>query len=95
MFKIKLFAFLFNSTYDRLFDMGFFERSVMGDFAVIALMIMKFGTGINVFHTNKLVTNSQTPSLILLKFGIQRCYGSACLKYQVRFYFMKTLKMLL
>ena len=96
MYRIKLFAVSFNSTYDRLFDMGFFEPSVMGggggasphhNFVVIAPMIMKFGTGINVFYTKKLVTNSQTPSLIRLKFGIQRCFGSACFKYQVRFYF--------
>ena len=30
MYRIKLFAYSFNSTYDRLFDMGFFEPSVMG-----------------------------------------------------------------
>ena len=102
MFRIKLFAVSFNSTHDRLFDMGFFEPSVMGgggsphhNFVVIAPMIMKFGTGINVFYTKKLMTNSQTSLLIWLKFGVQRCFGSACFKYQVRFYFLKTLKMLL
>ena len=44
------------SIYITLFDMGFFESSVMGghhNFVVIALMIMKFGTGIklDVFYT--------------------------------------------
>ena len=44
-----------------LFDMGLFEPSVMGghhNFVVIALMIMKFGTGIelHVFYT--MVTKS-------------------------------------
>ena len=39
-----------------LFDMGFFEPSVMGghdNFVVIAPMIMKFGTGVklDVFYT--------------------------------------------
>ena len=63
MFRIKLFAVSFNSTYDRLFDMGFFEPSVMGGgggggsphhtFVVIAPMIMKVGTGIKVFYTKK------------------------------------------
>ena len=76
MFRIKLFAVSFNSTCNRLFDMGCVEPSVIGgggggrggsphhNFAVIAPMIMKFSTGINVFNTKKLVTNSQTPSLI-------------------------------
>ena len=42
-----------------LFDMGFFEQSVMGaphhNFVVIALMITKFGTGIklDVFYTKE------------------------------------------
>ena len=83
MFKIKLFAVSFTSTYDglTLFDMGFFEPSVGGggggehegshhNFVVIAPMIMKFGTGIklDVFYT--MVTEKLVASLLLRNYDV-------------------------
>ena len=76
-------------------------RALHHNFVVIALMIMKFGTCVklDVFYT--MVTKncdfttmvglnfrcSQTPLLILVKFGIQR-YSGVFFKYQLS----KTLK---
>ena len=64
-----------------LFDMGFFELSVMGrghkaphhNFVVIAPMIMKFGTGIklDVFYT--MVTKNLATSLLLRNYDIITC----------------------
>ena len=63
-----------------LFDMGFFEPSVMGgmrapyhNFVVIALMIMKFGTGIklDVFYT--MVTKTFVTSLLLSHYDVITC----------------------
>ena len=59
-----------------LFDMGFFEPSVMGgggggglrgphhNFVVIALMIMKFGTGIKLDVFYAMVTEKLVASLL-------------------------------
>ena len=67
-----------------LFDMGFFEPSVMEDgggghegprnnFGVIAPMIMKFGTGIklDVFYT--MVTKKFVTSLLLRNYDVITC----------------------
>ena len=66
-----------------LFDMGFFEPSVIGvgggawgphhNFVVIALMIMKFGTGIkhDVFYT--MVTKRFVTSLLLRNYDVITC----------------------
>ena len=66
-----------------LFDMGFFELSVMGgggehegphhNFVVIVPMIMKFGTGIklDVFYT--MVTNKFVTSLLLRHYDVITC----------------------
>ena len=62
-----------------LFDMGFFEPSVRGgvgmrvphqNFAVIAPMIMKFGTGVklDVFYT--VVTKNFVTSLLLRHYDV-------------------------
>ena len=66
--------------YLTLFDMGFFEPSVMGgpkaphqSFVVIATMITKFGTGINldVFYT--MVTKNFVTSLLLRNYDVMNC----------------------
>ena len=63
-----------------LFDMGFFEPSVMGamraphyNFLVIAPMIMKFGTGIklDVFYTT--LTKKFVTSLLLRNYDLMTC----------------------
>ena len=64
-----------------VFDMGFFELSVMGgghegphhNFVVIVPMIMKFGTGIklDVFYT--MVTNKFVTSLLLRHYDVITC----------------------
>ena len=64
-----------------LFDMGFFEPSVMGgggghahhNFVVIAPMIMKSGTGVklDVFYT--VVTKKFVTSLLLRQYDVITC----------------------
>ena len=63
-----------------LFDMGFFEPSVMGghedphhNFVVFALMIMKFGTDVklDVFYT--MVTKEFVKSLLLRHYDVITC----------------------
>ena len=64
-----------------LFDMGFFEPSVMGggmraphhNFVVIAPMIMEFGTDVklNVFYT--MVTKEFVTSLLLRHYDVMTC----------------------
>ena len=65
-----------------LFDMGFFEPSVVGgggdesphhNFVVIAPMIMKFGTGVklDVFYT--MVTKKFVMSLLLRQYDVITC----------------------
>ena len=65
-----------------LFDMGFFEPSVMWgeglegphqNFVVVVLMIMKFGTDIklDVFYT--MVTKKFTTSLLLRNYDVITC----------------------
>ena len=76
-----LFHLLLPMTGLTLFDMGFFELSVMGgcaggmrvrhhNFVVIAPMIMKFGTGIklDVFYT--MVTEKLVASLLLRNYDV-------------------------
>ena len=62
-----------------LFDMGFFEPSVMGsmraphnNFVVIALMIMKFGTGVKLYVFYTMVKKSVT-SLLLRHYDVITC----------------------
>ena len=58
-----------------LFDIGFFEPSVMGDhhFVVVAPMIIKFATGmkLDVFYT--VVTKTFLTSLLLRNYDIITC----------------------
>ena len=60
-----------------LFDMGFFEPSVMGpphhNFVVIAWMIMKFGTGIKVDVFYKTVAKKFVTSLLLRNHDVITC----------------------
>ena len=65
-----------------LFDMGFFEQSVMGrgalmaphhNFVVIAPMIIKFGTGIKLDEFNTMVTKEFVTSLLLRHYDVITC----------------------
>ena len=76
-------VFIISLFFDGLtqFDMGFFESSVMGggiraphhNFVVIALVIMKFGTNVNldVFYT--MVTKKFVTSLLLRHYDVITC----------------------
>ena len=65
-----------------LFDMGFFEPSVMGGgghevplhiFVVIAPMIMKFGTGVKRDLLYTMVTKKFVTSLLLRHYDVITC----------------------
>ena len=74
---------LWRSVYLTLFDMGFFEPSVIGgmraphhNFAVIAPMIIKFGTGVklDVFYT--MITKEFVTSLLLHHYDVITCISA-------------------